>query len=511
MKKFIAIILLFNLQAAICSLHSFAQSIDSVEYFYDVDPGVGNGNVYVVATSDSITDSISFDFPGLTPGFHTLNFRVRDTNGTWSLYENRTFFLNDTIFEIHASFDSSSAEYFFDTDPGVGSGTALKLTPGDSIQDTTIAVAAGLAFGFHNLYVRIKDSNNVWSLYEEAKIYLYDTMTVSVLPLTHPIEAAEYFFDTDPGVGNGTAMNPFAPADSIQLIDSLPSAPLTAGTHRLYVRVRDTMDVWSLQEGKAFVVCNFVPVPDFSSDTVCVNTPTAFTDLSTNVDTNFNYTYAWDFNNDSLTDDTARGNTFHTYNTSGSHMVTLIVNNTNGCTDTITKTIYVDSLPTSTFVLPIDSLCKDDTLALTGGSPAGGVYSGSGVYGGSLYCDSIDAGLHTITYTYYNSDSCSVAISDVVYVSPCTDVHEYDLAGLLVRISPNPFRTRAAVFIQNPLNEFSNLHFVLFDVFGKEIRTLKVESSTLKLDRGNMTAGIYLYKVIGKNGNYVSGKLVVVD
>lgn len=490
---------------------AFAQSIDSVEYFFDTDPGTGNGNAYAVTLSDSITDSITFSFPGLTPGFHTLNFRVRDTNGTWSLYETRTFFLNDTLFDTQASFDTSSAEYFFDTDPGIGNGTALTLAPGDSIQDTAIAVAAGQQPGFHNLYVRVKDTNNVWSLYEGGKIYLYDTVTVSALPVTHPLEAAEYFFDTDPGVGNGTALNTFITADSIQFTDTLPTAPLTAGTHRLYVRVRDTMNVWSLHEGQEFVVCNFVPVPDFSADTVCLGSSTTFTDLSTGLDTSLNYTYGWDFNSNGIIDDTTEGNTGYVFSASGTHTVSLIVNNTNGCADTVWKTVYVDSLPTATLVLPVDTLCADDTLTLSGGSPVGGFYSGNGVYGGALYCDSIGTGLHNITYTYYNSDSCKVSVTDKIYVSACTGIEEYFLAGYSVNVSPNPFHSTATVSVRNLQGQAQDLTFVLFDVFGKRVKAAKFESLSLKLDRADLPAGVYMYKVIDRNGKYIAGKLVIVD
>ena len=511
LKKIILILLVWGLHSAVGILPSYGQSLDSIEYFYDADPGAGNGNVYSIALSDSITDSISFNFPGLTPGFHTLNFRVQDTNGTWSLYESRTFFLNDTIFETQASFDSSSAEYFFDTDPGVGNGTAVKFSPGDSIQDTTMAIAAGLLPGFHNLYVRVKDSNNLWSLYEGGKIHLYDSATVSALPVTHPLKAAEYFFDTDPGPGNGTALNAFAVNDSIQFSDTLPTAPLTAGTHWLYVRVLDTMNVWSLYDGRSFVICSLIPAPDFSADTVCLGKLTTFTDLSTKQDTASNYTYAWDFDNNGFIDDTTRGNTSHVYFTSGTHTVSLAINNTNGCVDTVWKTIYIDSLPTATLTLPIDTLCKDDTLLLSGGNPAGGTYSGNGVYSGALFCDSIGVGIHTISYTYFNSDSCSVIATDVIYISACTGIHEYAHTGYSVKVSPNPFRNSAVLSIQNAGNEFRGLKFVLYDIFGKEVRNITFNSQSLKLERENLPSGVYLYKLIGEDGNYVSGKLAVTD
>lgn len=515
MKKIISIAVIFFLPFALGSLPfgkgwgwASAQSIDTVEYFFDIDPGVGNGTIYTLAATDTVNDTTSIAFGSLSAGFHNLFIRIRDTNGTWSLYEGKSFFIQDTLVTAAADFDSLAAEYFYDADPGVGNGTAISLTPGDSILDTAFTSTIGLLPGLHSLYIRVKDSNNVWSLYEGGSFYLYDTITAFTPPVSHPIAAAEYFIDTDPGVGNGIAINAFTSADSIIVTDTLPTAPLTAGTHYLYVRIKDTMNVWSLCDPQTFVICNFIPVPDFSADTVCVNTPTTFIDLSSNLDSI--YTYSWDFNSDNIADDTTTGNTSHTYNTSGTHTVSLIVNNTNGCIDTIVKTVYVDSLPSATFILPVDTICKDDTLTLSGGNPAGGVYSGIGVYAGAYYGDSVSQGTRTIYYTYYNSDSCSVTVSDAIFVSTCTGINENNLADLKLNITPNPFRTNTIITIQSK-NQFGNLQFVLFDVFGKELRNIKFESENLKLDRENMPVGIYLYKVIDQDGKYVSGKLVVAD
>ena len=427
LKKLIAIILLVNLQSAICGVRSFAQSLDS-------------------------------------------------------------------------------AEYFFDTDPGIDSGTAMVVTPGDTVFDSVFVSTTGLAPGFHNLFLRVRDTNRVWSLYEGGRFYLDDTLS-NTIPASYPIEAAEYFYDTDPGIDSGIAITAFAMGDTVIVNDTLPTAPLGIGAHRLYVRVRDTMNTWSLYEGGTFVICNLAPVADFLADTVCLYSSTTFIDLTSNLDSN--YTYSWDFNNDHITDDTTKGNTNYLFSSSGTHTVSLVVDNTGGCTDTIVKTVYVDSLPVTTLVLTIDTICNDDTIVLAGGSPAGGVYSGAGVYGGSYYADSVPSGTHFIVYTYYNSDSCSSSATDKLYVSKCTGIHEYPQSGISASIQPSPFRETAWIRIQTARS--GPLGFTLFDVFGKEVKNLTLESENTRLDREGLPDGIYFYKVTGKNGNYVSGKLVIAD
>src|SRR5437867_1264221 len=95
----------------------------------------------------------------------------------------------------------TSAEYFFDSDPGVGNGTSLSVSAGDSILFAGNISTSGLSDGFHFLYLRAKDDNGVWSISERRSFYISSLAPVATLG------AAEYFFDSDPGVGNGTPLS----------------------------------------------------------------------------------------------------------------------------------------------------------------------------------------------------------------------------------------------------------------------------------------------------------------
>jgi len=493
-------------------LHSVsAQSIDSAEYFFDVDPGIGNGNTIAFIPSDSISDSAVVSTMGLGSGSHNLFFRVRDTNGIWSLYEAANFYLTDTI--QHAaphSYQIISAEYFFDADPGVGNGVPLALTPSDSILDSMSVSTTGLTPGYHAVFFRVKDSINMWSLYEGSNFYLTDTMPLTAPP-SFPIAAAEYFYDTDPGIGNGISITNFFPADSILLHDTLATSPLTAGVHNLFVRVRDTLNVWSLYEEQSFLICNFIPVANFKADTVCLHSPTAFTDLSTNLDTIAHYTYVWDFNNDGITDDTTKGNTTHVFQTAGTHTVSLVVNNASGCLNTIKKIIYVDSLPIVTLNFPADTICSDDTLLLNGGNPVGGTYSGVAVHSGSFYADSVSTGNHTIYYTYYNIDSCSATASHTIYVGLCTGVNEYAGENFSVTASPNPFSETTHLRITNT-KRITSYELLVYNVVGEKISIEATRNSEgFAIHRSRLLQGIYFYKIISENKIVGTGKLVIID
>lgn len=65
----------------------------------------------------------------------------------------------------------TSTEYFFNTDPGVGSGIALAVNTnsGQLIQSYSISTS-GLSEGFHSLYIRTKNDDGNWSLYPRQVI-----------------------------------------------------------------------------------------------------------------------------------------------------------------------------------------------------------------------------------------------------------------------------------------------------------------------------------------------------
>src|SRR5215203_2457957 len=110
---------------------AFAQIVNKAEYFFDNDPGPGNGTPISINTpgvSVSFPANIPIDLP---PGFHWLGIRVKDSNGKWSLFQRRDFYVFQPSTDLPII---TKAEYFFDNDPGVGSGSPLTIqSPGFSI------------------------------------------------------------------------------------------------------------------------------------------------------------------------------------------------------------------------------------------------------------------------------------------------------------------------------------------------------------------------------------------
>ena len=65
---------------------------------------------------------------------------------------------------------------------------------------------------------------------------------------------AEYFFDTDPGFGNGTDIPFTAATDIPALAGTINTAVLSAGAHKLYVRTLNAEGKWSVTTVRQFIV-----------------------------------------------------------------------------------------------------------------------------------------------------------------------------------------------------------------------------------------------------------------
>lgn len=100
------------------------------------------------------------------------------------------------------------------------------------------------------------------------------------------------------------------------------------------------------------------PFANFSSNEVCLNKQTNFVNLSAPGFGSI-VSSAWNFGDNTTSSLT---NPNHTYGTNGSFTATLIITNSNGCTDTVASTITVNSLPDAAFIY--SSSCPNNQITL---------------------------------------------------------------------------------------------------------------------------------------------------
>ena len=142
-------------------------------------------------------------------------------------------------------------------------------------------------------------------------------------------------------------------------------------------------------------------------DSVCSGETTTL-----EADTNSLYDYQWLYNGAVISGEI---NPTYTTGTAGSYSV--IVDSI-GCKDTSDAiVITVNALPTVTHS-NFPNVCDgDDPFTLSGGTPSGGVYSGTGVTGGNTFDpDAAATGNNIITYTYTDANGCVDSVDKTITV-----------------------------------------------------------------------------------------------
>lgn len=232
--------------------------IVEAEYYFDQDPGIGNGTVIDLVNAANIDETVAISTTGLSPGTHHLFVRTKNSANAYSLYEHKTFRVAPAA--DNNTSDIVEAEYYFDQDPGVGNGTAIDLVDATSIDEAIAVSTTGLSLGTHHLFVRTKNSANVYSLYEHKSFRVAPAADNNMSDIVE----AEYYFDQDPGVGNGTVID-LVDAASIDEAVTVSTIGLTTGIHQLFIRVKNSNNEYSLYEHKVFRIA---PTPDVNSASI---------------------------------------------------------------------------------------------------------------------------------------------------------------------------------------------------------------------------------------------------
>ncbi|WP_035562859.1 FG-GAP-like repeat-containing protein [Hymenobacter sp. IS2118] len=223
-------------------------NLAEVEHFLDTDPGFGNGISTALSGTSKLGQTVAVNIGSLAPGFHRLFMRTRDVNNRWSQTFARLFFVDD-----NAAFTApnlAEVEHFLDTDPGFGNGISTALSGTSKLGQAVPVNIGSLAPGFHRLFMRTRDVNNRWSQ-TFARLFFVDDVSTLVAP---NLARAEFYFDTDPGFGSGTAIPTGAAATSYTNLPVVADATALAdGPHRLFVRVRDANGRWSQVLNRRFV------------------------------------------------------------------------------------------------------------------------------------------------------------------------------------------------------------------------------------------------------------------
>jgi len=145
---------------------------------------------------------------------------------------------------------------------------------------------------------------------------------------------------------------------------------------------------------------------------------------------------------------------------------------------------------------------------MSGGSPAGGVYTGNYISNDSIYAGQLmQFGMDTITYTYTNGSNCSASVSVILIADICESVANISNAGIL-QVYPVPASDRINVIIHSP-DAYGQL--TITDLLG---RTLITQSAipgvnSNDIDISSLANGVYIVQVLQGKVIKAESKIVI--
>lgn len=219
------------------------------EYFWNDDPGVGRATTLTLPDGDADGyRHADIAASGMREGLNMLGVRV--CNGKrWSVTQQAMVWYRPA-----GDPAVTAAEYYWNDDPGVGQATAIAAPAVDGAGQMQLALSAtGMHEGLNMLGVRVKTGSR-WSVTQQAMVWQR-----TAAPST--ITAAEYFWNDDPGVGNGIQLPELcgeANAATARQIE-LQADGLAKGENTLGLRVRSG-GRWSVTHTARVVVRDETPV-----------------------------------------------------------------------------------------------------------------------------------------------------------------------------------------------------------------------------------------------------------
>ena len=211
-----------------------------LEYFFDTDPGYGNG--IPLSRPSTGTNTYEMSFEGLAPGAHILCLRAWDDQNHWSQTLSRPIY----VYSVKGQ-RVARMEYFLDTDPGYGMAKSLSYP---SQGEASLALDLGdIDAGAHVLYLRAQDEQGKWSMVMARPLYVTNKADGSIV-------AMEYFFDKqDPGEGKATAVNlDNAHQGNGAYAFDVSMEGLAEGEHQFSVRAKDDQGRWSVVRSEPFTI-----------------------------------------------------------------------------------------------------------------------------------------------------------------------------------------------------------------------------------------------------------------
>lgn len=182
-------------------------------------------------------------------------------------------------------------------------------------------------------------------------------------------------------------------------------------------------------------------------------------------------------------------------------VITYVYTDANGCSGTATAPVTINAAPTVTLT-DFASVCSNvAAFPLTGGTPAGGTYSGPGVTGGNFNPATATVGTHAVVYAYTNTAGCTGTANKTITVKNCAGIEENELGSSLV-VYPNPASESVTVAFETIETVAAQISLISLD--GKSVYNTTLDKAnkfSQVISTENLPGGIYLIQIQTTQGS----------
>ncbi|HPS62428.1 MAG TPA: M6 family metalloprotease domain-containing protein [Bacteroidales bacterium] len=473
-----------------------------LEYFFDTDPGIGQGIPIPLSSGiNPVTESLNIPITAVSSGIHSLFIRGKDQYQRWGIVQTAVFYKVETT-----GYPVSGFEYFIDTDPGTGQGMTATV-PGISGSNASSSFLVDLsetAPGIHTLYIRTRNTGHQWSITSRIPFYRAESHDQRV------ISKLEFFLDTDPGHGAGLPVPVYQPFSWFDQTFTVDLSCYPAGSHRLYLRTADDAGRWGLTTSQPVSVTISAPVirvmgslPLTQGQSVLLKVPKGI-----------GRSYEWLRNGMALS-----GANDSTLETSVAGSYRAVIHHQNLCTDTTAPVEITIQFPAQLTLAgialqPGDEACYGalQTILVAGDGSVFTVNNGASatlVSGQNIVLRpsvQVKAGGFLHAYIAPSGPFCQGPSSP--YTAHTTS-GQYDPAtsASAYRIWPNPTNGRISIAWTNPQGD-ETWTIAVFNSMWKRIREAEgigAGPATISLD--DCLPGLYIVRIT-RNNQIMTGKII---
>ncbi len=115
---------------------------------------------------------------------------------------------------------------------------------------------------------------------------------------------------------------------------------------------------------------------------------------------------------------------------------------------------------------------------------------------------------HVFRFASIFKPSAVLAAQNALLTSIPTAIDEMNNVNNVISIYPNPISDNATITLNSSVN-LSNAEFQIYDVIGKLIKSSPVNSHEFTFEKGNLSSGLYFYKLINNGSELSTGKFLV--